>query len=177
MKRGTIFNTHMRMISTSGEIAERTFEKIQGKLYTWYVTTDEAKADNIYVVTDNKDGMAGRTCDFKLVDGTIDAVEAPWHSSPYSLLKDTGVDYTATSRISYIIAEDRERVRDGHSYSTVDTYYGVLEHVEDKLMTFSTPSERGKYFANKLGKKVYVTRVSFGGSSRGMEKPDKEYWR
>lgn len=150
---GIVFNTNRPMVSSQGEIAADTFEKIQGKQFTWYVTTKEAKADGVYVVTGDKEGMGGATCNFLLEDGTTDAVVAPWHISPDGLYNDTGVDYRDLNLISYIISEERDCVRDGHSYSTVDTYYGVLEIVEDTLMKFETPRNRGKYFANKLGKK------------------------
>ena len=160
--KGILFTTNRCMISTQGLIQDNTFEKIVGKTYTWYVSTAENKASNIYVSTENKNGMGGAACYFLLEDGTTDKVVAPWNANPTALLDDTGVDYCDTSLISYIISEEKEG----------DMYYGVLEYVEEELLLFGQYSERAKYYANKLGKPVYVTQLSEGGSSEGMSYPD-----
>lgn len=170
MRQGIKFSTDKRMISARGEIQDRTFLKIQGKAYTWYVADVPNKGDYIYVGTENKEGMGGATCCFELVDGSVDKVEAPWRSNSGALLEDTGIDYTDRHLISYIIAEDRESI-----WGCEDTYYGVLELIENELMCFDEYVDRAKYFANKLRKDVYVTRVSTGGSCMGMESPDKNH--
>tara|TARA_R110000850_G_scaffold270524_1_gene403606 strand:- start:885 stop:1400 length:516 start_codon:yes stop_codon:yes gene_type:complete len=165
------FSLSQGMISSQGEVQERVFEKVQGKRYTWYVAMQEDRADNVYVSTENKQGMGGAVLPFKLQDGSIDQVQAPWHSSSCSLLEDTGLDVTNTSRLSYIISEVRESPTEHYGAYTCK---GVLEHVEEELMTFNTPEERGQYFANKLGKMVYVTSRSSGGGCAGWSKPEEE---
>tara|TARA_R110000851_G_scaffold203585_2_gene355432 strand:+ start:472 stop:990 length:519 start_codon:yes stop_codon:yes gene_type:complete len=165
------FSLSQGMISSQGEVQERVFERVQGKRYTWYVALQEDRADNVYVSTENKQGMGGAILPFKLQDGNVDQVQAPWHGNSRSLLEDTGLDVTNTSKLSYIISEERESPTEHYGAYTCK---GVLEYVEEGLMSFNTPEERGQYFANKLGKLVYVTSRSSGGGCASYSEPEKE---
>lgn len=78
------------------------YKKVIGKSrLAWYIPATDYPAENLHVEPNpeqNKPGYrgfrgyAGSTLNFRLKDGSIDAVTGPWHSSANNLYMDTGIN-------------------------------------------------------------------------------------
>ena len=159
------------MKSATAEIEKQVFERIQGKSSVWYVGILDARADHVYRVTSNKEGMGGRDSNFLLDDGSTDVVTGVWKSNVDSLLIDTELDLRDKFTISYVISKQIEHSKQPYGE---DTFIDVLEYKQDIITSFGTSSERAIHFANKLGVGVYVSQITSGGRQSRFQKPTNQ---
>ena len=163
------FSIYGPTISGQGEAQSKVFRKVVGKRGTWYVAIQENSEDNIYVVTNNKDGMAGATLKFTLEDGSVEDVHAPWHSNGEDLFRDTGIDVRGQSYHTYVISLGKHR-SEGTSWSRPDVHTEVLECASEPILIgHEEIKERAKKFAQQFKQKVWVSYKGLGGGCAGWE--------
>ena len=162
------FGIGSEMKSATAEIEKQVFEKVQGKSSIWYVGVSDARADHVYRVTSNKEGMGGRDSNFLLDDGSTDVVAGVWKSNADSLLVDTELDLRDKFTISYVISKQIEHSK--LSYGE-DTFIDVLEYKQDIITSRGRSSERAIHFANKLGVGVHVSQKTSGGRQTKFQRP------
>ncbi len=164
------------MKSGISEVYNRIFKKVQGKSgKTWFIAIQKNPADNIYVFNPNDKGkvmrgFGGRKMRFKLEDGTIEEVDAPWHSNSDALFDDTGIDVKNMHLTKVVLCLGGVEYQGGHSWKMRNVIYKENEH---KLGSFNRGEELAQEYANKLGKRVYYWIESMGGARGHFKDPEK----
>ena len=179
-----------QMISGIGEALERIYQKHIGKSgRTWMVAIQDNPGDNVYVSADPSDGylagyrgfrgFGGATLQFKLEDGTIEELQAPWHSNADALFDDTGIDARDRYETFVVVSKRREFI----DYQTV---MADVLYIDEKPQcgVFDRGDGIAKKFADELGKPVFLYSESRGGSSCGAvyptawdQKKIDSYWK
>lgn len=165
MLKEIVFNIHAPMISGQSEAQSKVFRKVHGKTYTWYVSVQENAADNIYVVTHNKEGMGGAKLKFTMEDGSVEEVHAPWHSNADSLFDDTGEDVRQQSHLTYVISLERSY---GKNMSHIHT--DLLDYCLEPIITsWGAIQDRAKKYAHDCQRNVFVSIKGVGGGRASFE--------
>jgi hypothetical protein len=168
------------MICGSSEAQNRKYHMIVQGNETWLYADQPNAADNVYYhnkISKNKDGFAGRTLSFTLVDGTIIKLLSPWHTNAEALYNKTGKDIRNTLLQKVVVANSLE-------YREFKSKYGLVKlpvlkgifHIDEKpvLGNFNRGHNIAKGIANSIGKTVRLYIQTTTGSILGFEKPDKE---
>lgn len=165
----TRVSTKAPMVSGQAQAQGRKLRKVRygNSGYAYYYPVDcPNPADYIYCTTSNKEGMGGATLKLTLEDGTIEDVQAPWHSNSGALYKATGVDIRDKSLVTYIIAKTRIPQDSYQDYVFED----VLEHKQDILCKFELPKQRLEALLEEHKCDLYLLSKTSGGSSSGLYK-------
>jgi len=165
------FSIHGPMVSGQGEVAAKTFKKVEapdGDCY--YIAVQPNSADNIYVKiknVKNSQGFGGGMLDFLLEDGTTDKVQGPWHTNAGDLFHSTGVDIQDKYLTRGIVALK-------HQYGEMCSgiYDDVIHFDEEPAIgTFHRIRDIAQDYANKNYCIVYYAVKSAGGGSAGSVSP------
>lgn len=152
------------------------FERHVGKSgTTWIIPPAGRKfrATDIHC-RDEKDprrseGYGGRTLEFPLVDGSVCALQGPWHSNADSLFEDTGIDLREQHQ-TWVVVARRQEHRRHMARAYLDIVHVDPEPVEGHF-------DRGQHLAEKLADELCepltVYRESRGGASMGGYIPPK----
>jgi len=162
------------MICSSHEAEKRRYRKIVGKYGHIYLYAIQPNpADNIYVSGSSDDiskGFGGRTLSFTLEDGTIEKLNAPWHTNSGDLFNHTGIDLRGKHLTFVVVSKERKTIQTERGYTTkmVDVLYEDDTPIIGKF-------ERGEIIAQKIADElqqaVYCYIESQGGSSNGLREP------
>lgn len=166
------FSIHQPMVSARGEIEERPFKMLVGKTgRRWFVACQEAEADNIYVEGGkNSQGMGGATCPFLLESGETVNIQGPWKTGADGLFGETGYDAREKYTSQGIIALGKEY---GSPWPAPDLFTDVLHHDKESVIgAFDRIENMAQEYANKLGKKVWMSVVTAGGGHAGWKDPE-----
>ncbi len=169
---GVLFSIHQPMVSARGEIEEQRFKMIMGnKGRRWFVSCQPAEADNIYVEGGkNSQGMGGATCPFLLENGETVNIQGPWKTGADGLFSETGYDAREKYTSRGIVSLGKEY---GEKWNEPDLYHDVLHcDTEPVIGAFDRIDKIAQEFANKLGKKIYVSVITSGGGSAGWKDPE-----
>lgn len=138
---------------------------------------------NIHVSADKRElspgyggfkGYGGSTLTFKLEDGTIEKLQAPWHSNSDALFADTGIDLRDKHPTIVIICKDRGRTKlPGYCCYQDEAKDVLYVDTEPVIGEFHRGTKLAMDFAKKLNQVVYRLSVSQGGSSFGPVYPNQ----
>lgn len=164
-----------------GETRDIIFEKVKGKSGRyWYIPTDDfVRASRVHVEAHPSElaegyngfkGYAGSTLSFKLCDGTIEKVKAPWHSNTSALFVDTGIDLSDQHYTIGVLSKNIERPKE-NPFNLIfkDVLYYDKEPVKGK---FTRVENMAQEFANTLKHRVEYYSISEGGSSQFRRLPN-----
>ena len=158
------------MICASQEAETRRYNKYIGKSgRIWLVADQKNKADNVYVEGGkNSEGFAGRTINFKLVDGGEISLKGPWHSNTGSLYSDTGVDLR-NEFLTYVVVALRHKYEGWYKVIMIDVLY---KDESPQIGCYDRGRKIAKKIANELKMTVCCHIKTKGGSSTGPVEPD-----
>jgi hypothetical protein len=158
-----------RMVSGQGTVYDRTYRKVQGNKYTWYIPLVDNAAAGIHVDRHDprSDGYGGSILEFKLEDGTVDKVKGPWHSNSDALYADTGVDLRGQYYTRVVLARNRVYSGMGLRGTFIDVFYFEEEPVKGVFNRYIEIVQRFLDENPEWDGMVFYHADSEGGSSSG----------
>lgn len=157
--------------SGQGELSKRTYQKVKGKRFTWYIPIQDNPADNIYIITSDQEGFGGAEMKFPFPDGSYDLVKGPWHSNSAALLSDTGIDLSDKCLTFGVLSKGVGRASNSYDGVMTDVVYKDEDWV---IGPFDRITKMAKEFANRMGIRIYYYSQSSGGSMRHFFDPEEK---